>query len=358
MTKVLHVYPQLECGGTEMVIYNLIKHGNPHEFSYDVLVQRTGSNDNKFRELGCNIHTIPLETSRQYYSALLEFFSKHRFEVVHAHMNAQLPTVLKAAADIGIKCRIAHSHSARTDIPQWLWPLFYFRHHPFERYATTLFGCSNRALKWLFPTQYRNGNIIFNGIELDRFTFNPLLRAELRSRENISINTKVYINVGRCTTQKNQKYILEIATNRQHLDELYLIVGDGPLFNNLSKEVEDRKLKNVRLLGQRTDVADLLSASDFFLLPSIYEGLGIVAIEAQAAGLRVIANDAVPTEANMELGNYESISIKRQDLWHKSLSQSAYTDEERNAISMKSFNSKYNIKEVGREVVNIYRANL
>ena len=357
MKRVLHVYPQLNCGGTEMVLYNLIKFGNHSDFQFDILAQIDGDNEKIFRDLGCNIHYIKKEPSR-YYQDLLYFFLTENFDVVHAHMDIDLPIVLKAAKEADVKCRVAHSHNARTDIPKFFWPLLYPKHHPYEQYATDLFGCSSMALKWLFPSQWRNGHIIHNGIDLEKFRFNPETRRKVRKELSISDTTKVYINVGRCTEQKNQKFILEIASKRSDKDELFLIVGDGPLYSILSQRIKDLNLNNVILLGKCTNVEKLLSGADTFLFPSIYEGLGIVAVEAQASGLKVIASDSIPMEADMKIGNFKAINLKDIDEWTTEISNSLYSNDERVELSAKTFSSQYNIFNVTKEVENIYNSRL
>lgn len=352
--RVLHVYPQLNCGGTEMVIYNLIKFGNHDKFQYEILTQRPGDNEEVFRALGCKIHTVECIDKKQYRKSLTEFFHKEKFDVVHTHMHSEMPYVLKAASDARIECRVAHSHNARIDIPTWTWPLFYFKHHRYERYATELFGCSELALKWLFPAHWKKGCVINNGIDLSKFSFNSDVRNKIREDNGIKSSTKVFINVGRCTDQKNQDFIINLAAKRKDRAELFIIIGEGPLFNALNNKKEDLGLDNVWLLGKRDDVADWLCASDFFLFPSVYEGLGIVAIEAQAAGLKVIASEGIPPEADMHLGNFQKAPLKDTDRWHSLLNETPYTNSERQTLSENASNSDYNILTVTKKVESIY----
>ncbi len=356
MKRILHVYPQLNCGGTEMVFYNLIKFGDRQNHSYEILIQRHGENEYAFTELNVPIHLIPFDSADNYYHTLVDFLKKERFDVIHAHMDTELPLVLKAAKEAGIKCRVAHSHNARIDIPRILWPLRHFRHHPYEKYSTHLFGCSRLALKWLFPTQWRNGHVINNGIDLDTFRFDPVARRKYRTGNGISDTTKVLINVGRCTSQKNQKFILDIAEERRIEDELYIIIGAGPLFETLRKDKESRNLKNVLLLGKRDDVAQWLCAADVFLFPSVYEGLGIVAIEAEASGLRVLATDTIPEEADMHMGNFCRIALNDKTKWHETISLPANGEDLRMKLSDTALSSDYNIHNVARKVESLYKA--
>lgn len=352
--RVLHVYPQLRCGGTEMVLYNLIKFGNHDKFQYDILIQKSGDNELIFRGMGCKIRQIEYNNAHQYYNDLLKFFSTEKYDVVHTHMHSELPTILKAAYMVGIRCRVAHSHNARVDIPQFIWPLLYPLHHKYERYATELFGCSKLALRWLFTTKWRSGHVINNGIDLNKFQFNSKVREEVRNQYGISTSTKVFINVGRCTEQKNQKFIIELASMRQHKDELYIIIGEGPLLDKLKRQNKSLGLDNVWFLGKRDNVTEWLCAADIFLFPSIYEGLGIVAIEAETNGLKVIATDTIPEEADMKIGNFYSAPLKNIDRWNELMDELPYNNRMRHDFSECAFNSEYNIRSVTQKIESIY----
>ena len=352
--RVLHVYPQLNCGGTEMVIHNLIRFGDYENYSYELLVQRPGDNEDIFRKPGVPVHCIEYTSAGEYQRQLAEFFRREHFDVVHAHMHGELPQVLKAAEEAGVKCRVAHSHNARVDIPGLLWPLFYLRHHPYEKYATQLFGCSRPALRWLFPGRWRRGHVIYNGIDLDLFRFDPEARKSIRKQYSIGTDTKVFINVGRCTDQKNQKFILELAEERRDRDELFIIIGEGPLYRSQIEYKDAHSLDNVLLIGKRDDVTSWLSAADVFLFPSVYEGLGIVAIEAQASGLHVLSSDTIPAEADMGMGNFRRIALKNKSKWHALMSEPINTLEQRRTLSEKAKTSVYNIHNVVKTVESIY----
>ncbi len=338
-----------------MVFFNLIKFGSRPDVSYEILVQAPGDNEQGFRALGVPLHTIPFSSPEQYERELREFFKVKKYDAVHAHMHEEMPLVLRAAQEAGVPCRVAHSHNARVDIPRFIWPLLYFKHHRYERYATDLFGCSSLALQWLFPGRWRQGRVINNGIDLSKFSFNAALRGEVRRENHISPSTKVFINVGRTTEQKNQAFILSLAAARRGRDELYVIIGEGPLLESLRERVKAEGLSNVCLLGKRSDVDRWLCAADTFLFPSIYEGLGIVAVEAEATGLRVIAADTIPAEADMHLGNYDTASLDDIARWNMLMDRPPLSDAEREEISRAARSSDYDITSVAAMVEDIYR---
>lgn len=354
MYRILHVYPQLNCGGTEMVFYNLIKFGDKTNYQYDILVQRKGDNEIIFEQLGCKIYTIPYKDKHQYYIDIAKFFSQNKFQAVHAHMHGAMPVVLKEASKAGVPHCIAHSHNARIDIPRILWPLRYFKHHCYEKYATDLFGCSELALKWFYPFRWREGIVIYNGIDLDSFQFNLTTRVQYRKKLGVSEDTKVIINVGRCTEQKNQQFILDRAKDEKDENILFVIIGEGPLMSGLQNRIDTEGITNVRMLGKQFDVPQWLCAADVFIFPSIYEGLGIVAIEAQASGLRVLSTDTIPAEADMEMGSFERISLSDTRRWEELLKEETYSPKKRKELSELAFSTHYNIRVVAKQVEKLY----
>ncbi|MDE6622856.1 MAG: hypothetical protein K2K30_00465, partial [Alistipes sp.] len=142
----------------------MIKFADRNTVQFDILVQRPGEQDQKFRDLGCEIHVIPYTNKCEYRLAVRTFLSKMQYVAVHAHMHEHMHVVLQAAREAGVKHCVAHSHNARIDIPRVLWPLRLIKHRRYEKYATDLFGCSQLALKWLFPLRWRTGRVIYNDV--------------------------------------------------------------------------------------------------------------------------------------------------------------------------------------------------
>ena len=212
---------------------------------------------------------------------------------------------------------------------------------------------SELALRWLFPRYWKKGKIIYNAIDLSSFSYNAIQRVILRKEVNVSQSTKIVINVGRCTEQKNQSFILNRAKDLKEEDILFIIIGEGPLYKDLNQRVQDENIHNVVLLGKRLDVAAWLSAADLFVFPSVYEGLGIVAIEAQATGLPVLATDTIPVEADMGMSLFYRIPLGRPEVWNSKIS-SIDCSKDRLELSKQAFASHYNIITVAKEVEEVY----
>lgn len=357
MKKILHVYPQLNCGGTEMVFYNLIKFGDRSKFQYDILVQSHGSDEERFKDLGCKIHVVAYHNKKDYIRQLDIFFHENYYDVIHTHVHSEIPYLIYAAKNANIPCRIVHSHNSRIDIPKWLWPIATLRHRKYEKGATAFFGCSELALKWLFPTRWKDGVVINNGIDLNAFSFDEGVRETIRESYSISPETKVYLNVGRLAHQKNQKFILQLAEQRRKYNELFLLIGDGPDYDELVKYKNKNQLDKVIFLGRRNDVSRWMNAADVFLFPSYYEGLGIVAIEAQASGMPVITTEKIPNEADLNIGIFHKLSLKDSEGWHHLMSEGLVDNVRRGKISRLASKSDYDIKMVAKYVEKFYREN-
>lgn len=355
MKRILQVYPQLNNAGTEMVIMNWYKNISREKIQFDFLVQKSGELDETVRKMGANIYYI--ENKDDYNKKLIDFFKGHKeFNVVHTHTHKEMGTVLKAAKKAGVKYRIAHSHNSRTDLPTIFKLYKMLSERKTEKSATHFFACSEEAAKWLFPTKYKQCRVINNAIDLDRFIFNPIKRKSMRKALNISEASKVICHVGRFAEQKNHERIIEILNELTESDKsIYaLLVGVGPLYEKIKSKA---KSERIIFMGNRTDVPDIISASDLFLFPSLYEGLGIVAIEAQAGGIKCIASTGVPKAADIGTGLFEQLSLNEDNsVWieHIKSCLEKCDLEERERLSKKSYESNYNIKKVAKEIENFY----
>ena len=223
---------------------------------------------------------------------------------------------LIGAKAAGVRARIIHSHNSSVD--SFKGRLNRFLCAPFVRHnwfnvVTNRFACSDLAGLYEFGCQ--QFNIINNGIDVGRFVFSPETRARLRRELEISDNTTVVLHVGRISTQKNSDFMLrmflEFASKIKNAVLLFVGVVDNPSdeTRKIKRTIEKSHNPNsVRFLGKRTDIPELMSASDVFFLPSIYEGLPIVAVEAQCSGLACVLSDRISSSVSLTK-NVEFISL-------------------------------------------------
>lgn len=247
-----------------------------------------------------NISVVELPSRKgdtmAYYMALFKILSYKRYDIVHVHGNSATITVELLIAKLkGIKGRVAHCHNSTCSnikIHKMLLPVF-------NRLYTHGFACSSLAGDWLFGRgKY---DILPNGFTTEKFVFNPVKRIEMRKQ--LGLDDKFVIGtVARFNDQKNHPYLLKIfeAVAREKEDAYLVLVGAGPNLERIKKMIAIHPYKDrIIYYGETNHVEWLYNAFDVFVLPTKFEGLGIVFIEAQINGLPVITSNMVPPEVNI-----------------------------------------------------------
>lgn len=299
--RILHVVTYMGRGGLETMIMNYYRHIDRSKVQFDFLVHRDfrADYDDEIESLGGRIFRIPrlVPWSRSYRNTLAQFFCVHpEYKIVHVHQDCLSSVALKIAQKCGIPVRIAHSHSASQDKNlKYLLKLYYKRSIP--TYATQLFACGEEAGRWMFHGEpFR---VVNNAIDTNLYAYNPQRTREIRSALKIPHDTFVIGHVGRFDAVKNHTFLLDVfaEVNQQDQNSVLLLVGDGNLRPEMEKKAADLGIANrVIFTGVRSDVPDLMQAMDCFAFPSIYEGIPVTLIEAQAAGIPCLVSDGVPVE--------------------------------------------------------------
>jgi glycosyltransferase involved in cell wall biosynthesis len=301
-------------GGLETMLMNYYRQMDRNKIQFDFMVHRTesGHYDEEILKMGGRIYRMPQirpGNYLKYFKLLHEFFKQNKsYKVVHSHINENSSFVLKAAKRVGIPCRIAHSHLSDLGIDIKL---------PFRLYArlvmkgvpTEYFACSQNAGKWLFGEQ-KNITVLNNAVNVYEFKYNEELREEVRKELNIR-DELVIGHIGRFNKQKNHDYLIHIfkAVHDKEPNSILVLVGDGHLRNSIEKKVECLGLSSkVKFLGIRSDISRIMQGMDLFLFPSLFEGLPVVLVEAQAAGLNCIVSDSITDETNIT-GRVQFISL-------------------------------------------------
>lgn len=299
--RVLQVVTHMERGGLESTLMNYYRHIDRERVQFDFLVHRQerAAFDDEIESLGGKLYRLPrlVPWSEGYLAALNHFFDEHpEYKIVHVHQDCLSSVILRAAAQHNIPVRIAHSHNANQD-KNLKYPIKLWYKRSIPKYTTNLFACGKDAGDWMFggaPYQ-----IINNAIDATAYSFNPKKRIEMRHQ--LGLADKLIIgHVGRFNPQKNHLFLLDIfaALLKKEPNAVLLLLGGGEDMLKIQAKAHALGIaEHVRFLGVRSDVADLMQAMDVFVFPSLYEGLGIVLIEAQAAGLPCVVSDTIPREA-------------------------------------------------------------
>lgn len=305
MIYILHITKQLSRNGTETFIMNLFREAIKHNIFFDFLLL-SNKKDGYYEEaikLGAKIYHIPTRrTPLKYYKALNSFFSKHssKYRGVHFSGNSLSSIApLIFAKKYLIPIRIYHSHNSSCHklynrifhtINKFLLPI----------YATDGLACSQTALKWAYShtSLEKRALIINNGIDLSMFKFRQEIRNNMRIK--LGLNNKLVIgHIGRFVTEKNHKFIIEIfyELHKKNPNTYLLLIGAGELEHVIRYNIDLLGISDyVYFLGIRNDIPDLMMSMDLFLMPSLFEGLPFVLIEAQASGLPILASDIITHE--------------------------------------------------------------
>lgn len=355
--RVLQVVTYMGRGGLETMLMNYYRHFDRSKVQFDFLVHRDfeADYDEEIRSFGGRIYHMPrlIPWSGSYRNKLKQFFREHPgYQMVHVNQDCLSSVALQCAQECGVPVRIAHSHNSSQNI-NLKYPIKMFYRRQIPEYATDLFACSEEAGKWMFgnhPFQ-----IIPNAIELSSYVFNKETRKEVR--ENLSMNDTFLIgHVGRFRAQKNHRFIINVFASvlKKCPEAKLLLVGDGEKLEE-NKELA-RKLKiddKVIFAGARGDVNRLLQAMDVYLFPSLFEGLPLSLIEAQAAGLPCLISDRVPESAILVKGLVSVVSLEQSaDEWAKKLLH--MKTETRANHSMELQNAGYDIAIEAEKLQNFY----
>lgn len=359
--RIAHIMGKMVSGGVESVVMNYYRNIDKNKIQFDFIVDEDSTYIpiDEIEHMGGRVILVPpYQNIFAYLDRLKKIFEENEYKIVHSHLNALSVFPLYAARVSKVPIRIAHSHST-SNKKEWKKNIMKNILRPFSKVnATHYFCCSELAGRWLFGDKaYDDGNVklINNAIDVDKFIYNEEIRIKIR--EELKIEDKLVIgHIGRFVEQKNHIGILEIFNeiHKKNEKSVLLLIGDGPLLNQIKEKVKDLNLQNnVIFLGKRNDVNVLMQGMDVFLLPSLYEGLPVVGVEAQASGLLCILSDSMTKETKI-IDSTKFISLSMSySLWANEI-LIAYKQYERKNTKLEVINSNFDIKTESSKLASIY----
>ncbi len=295
-------------GGVEAVVMNYYRHIDHSKVQFDFICDDDSTNIpyDEIEKLGGKVILIPpYQKVFKYQKELRRVLRDGKYKIVHSHINTLSVFPLYAAKKVGVPVRIAHSHST-TNKKEWKKNLLKQVLRPFsKKYATNYMCCSELAGRWLFGDKaYDEGKVYLlnNAIDLDKFKYDKKIRDKKRKELGIKEDTIVIGHIGRFVAQKNHTFLIDIFNqfHKKEKNSILLLAGQGPLQEEIKNKVRELGLDDsVGFLGQRNDANELYQAFDVFLLPSLYEGLPVVGVEAQASGLLCFFSDDMTKETKV-----------------------------------------------------------
>ena len=298
MERILQVVTYMGRGGIETMLMNYYRHMDRSKIQFDFLVHRDfrADYDDEIESLGGHIYRLPPmnPASGSYRKALRVFFENHSYRVVHCHLNYMSGVILMAAKNAGVPVRIAHAHTANMN-PGWKQVVRQTARYLIPFTATAMLACSEKAGRAIYGNH--RFSLMPNAIDGQKYRFKQSVR--LRKREELGLEDAFTVmHVGRFAYPKNHSFLLDVfeASLRIMPDARLVLVGDGEFRTEVEEKAARLPADSVLMLGVRSDIADLLQAADVFAFPSVFEGLPVTMIEAQAAGLPCVKSDTITDE--------------------------------------------------------------
>lgn len=296
--KILMGAMQLGANGIDSWIYNYFNFIEKSDLEFHFIIFDDKSNPGQYKSLveekGGIIHTVPTYSTNliESYLSILKIMKQENFDLVHVHHDYMSSVMLLAAKSAGIKVRIAHAHT--TKLPDSSKKYIY---NIFKRLipslATQFMAPSIEAGMTIFGDKTVNSDkfyLIRNAIDPLVYTYSNIAQVELKKK--LQLEDKIVIGiVGRLDKVKNHKFFINIAKDHRMQEFNFLIIGDGPLKETLNREVKD--YPNITILSAKKDINKYYSLIDILLMPSLYEGIPLTLLEAQASGMKAIISENI-----------------------------------------------------------------
>lgn len=342
---VAQIMGKMNGGGVESVIMNYYRHIDRSKVQFDFICDEDSTNIpyEEIKKLGGHVILCPpYQKLFKYMNFLEDLFRKKKYRIVHSNINTLSVFPLRSARKAGVPVRIAHSHSASN---RREWKKHFLKailKKQSRRYATDYFACTMHAGRYQFGDRRNDIVIVTNVIDTDRYKYDKNARTSIRNQLGFSENDYVIGSVGRLEAAKNHLFLIDAFYEfRKNNRAKLLIIGDGKERGKIERQVKKKNLTGDVIIEHFKDnINEYYSAMDILALPSLYEGLGMVAVEAQINGLPVLASKNVPEEANIGGLHYRELKAKNfLEVAHRT---SGY------------FNERYDSKHNAMNLGNIY----
>lgn len=352
MIRILEIVNTMDRAGLETILMNYYQNIDRNKIQFDFLTHRSqkGDYDDEILSLGGKIYHAPRlypQNYPKYFKYMKKFFFEHpEYQIVHSHIDAMSYLPLKAAKKAKIPVRIAHSHSTSID-KDFKYPLKVYFKHKLPTVANYYAACGEKAGEFLFPG--KKFKFVPNAIDPRKFLYNFKVRNEYRKKLGFNSENYVIGHVGRFSYPKNHKFLIRLfkKIHDEEPNARLVLIGTGEKEKEILNQVNELNLnKYVKFLGSKNDVYNWYQVFDVFVMPSLFEGIPVVGIEAQFAGLPIIFSDKVPKEV-VFTDNCKFISLDKSiEYWTREVLK----------IAQKNFRRKENKNLLDSSIYNIQNA--
>jgi glycosyltransferase EpsF len=368
--RILFFFGIMNRGGAECFVMDIYRHIDRDKVQFDFVVNdgRRGHFDQEIHDLGGRIFIVSspgevgISRYRQQISDVIQEYGP--FHGIHSQVYYFSGAILQVASQMAIPVRIANSNSIQDGQRNtWIRKLYrWYMKKLILKHSTNLLGVSREACTSLFGHncfERDNVTVIPNGINLDNYRKVNIDKSWLRQKLQLPMYSPLIGHVGRFNTPKNHSFLIDVFSCllKQIPEANLVLVGDGPLRADIEQLIRDKGIENqVHFLGMREDVPEILGALDVFLFPSLYEGLGLALVEAQAAGIPSVASDMIPADVDLGLGLVQFISLQAElEQWVTAIVNYMHTERlSWEAIEQNIRERNYDIKGLSKQLQAIY----
>lgn len=357
--RILHVVQRMEAGGTQALLMNIYRNIDRTKIQFDFLVEYPNKEfyDDEILKLGGKIYysTVRTDFNILKFKKQLENILRQNpdYKIMHVHASNIGYICFKTAKKMGVHTRIAHAHS-NGSVHDAKYFLRWILRKLFTLYATDYYACSKEAGEYFFKN--KDFKVLKNAINSEKFIYNEKQRIKMREELNIE-NNFVVGHIGRFKPEKNHKFLIEIFSEikRKKNNAKLLLIGSGDLENAIKKQVKELNLEqNVIFLGNRTDVNDLYQAMDIFIFPSLFEGLGIVAIEAQASGTPIVCSNNLPPEIEISSICKKLSLNETAEAWADEAIKLAEDNKSKQNMQQQVINAGFDLLDIVNKIQDFY----
>lgn len=364
MKRVLHIIGGMDRAGAETFLRNICLNINRKKYNFSILTFLPPKDGKRYdyqdelEKIGVKFYHIKdrrFSNPVAFYKDIKRFVRDNQFLIVHSHNDLMSGLILSAAKSGGAKTLISHAHSAsNANISSWPKSLVAnLLRRRLLKIATIKIACGKAAGDFLFDdTDYK---IVPNGIDISAFKFNSSARQKIRKKFALDNNSLILLNVARLDVVKNQSFLIDIFDDicKAKNDVELVFIGSGALENELKAKAKACKNSGkIHFLGAQKEMPDFYSAADLFLLPSLFEGLPTVCVEAQANGLSCIVSDGVSREALL-LPASKSISLNDKKGWIDAIASFSLRNKA-SFSKIPSYLEELDIRNTTRKLEEIY----
>lgn len=369
--KILHVTGAMNIGGTETMLINLYRKVNKKiEFHFISYSKEEAFYDKEIERLGGKVIRLEPPSEVGFISAIRDIRNiikeNGAYDAVHTHMLFNCGIAMIAAYLCGIKVRISHSHTTSDDSTSFIRRMYInFMRVLIRIFSTDFLACSNLAGKYLFGSNImanKRYKVLPNYIDYEKF-INNSDKSCIREELGINKDDILLCHVGRFITAKNHEFLIDMVNEmiKKNDNVKLILVGDGDLKVYIENKVKAIGIEeNVYFMGIRNDIPSILKNIDLFILPSIYEGLGLVLLEAQASKVPCLVSEAIQPEVDLGVGLVKQFNLSDGAIeWANEANKIIKENKVANIDIIKSVKEKkYDLNSILDNLLSVYKFKL